>query len=164
MTLLFGPPVSHAPSGYKCPFCFLLAGGETAMDSPEDVVLQTDLATALIASVWWPNNPGHVIAIPNGHYENVYDLPDAYGHAVHDVVRRVSIAMRAAYTCAGVSIRQHNEPAGGQDVWHYHVHVIPRFSGDDLQRTVPSSQIAVPEVRRPYAHRLRQRLLAHTES
>ncbi len=133
------------------------------MDSPEDVVLQTDLATALIASVWWPNNPGHVIVIPNGHYENIYELPDAYGHAVHDVVRRVSIAMRAAYDgCAGVSMRQHNEPAGGQDIWHYHVHVIPRFEDDALNQTVPSSDIAVPEVRGPYAHRLRQRVRTQT--
>jgi histidine triad (HIT) family protein len=81
-------------------------------------VLQTARATALIASVWGPGNPGHVIVIANRHYENIYDLPDAYGHAVHDAMRRVATAMRAAYDCAGISIRQHNEPAGGQEIWH----------------------------------------------
>ena len=151
--------VSYAPAGYECPFCFLLAGGETELDSPHDIVLQSARATALIASVWWPNNPAHVLVIPNEHHENIYDLPEVYGHAVHDVVRRVAIAMRTAYHCAGISVRQHNEPVGGQEIWHYHVHVIPRFQDDDLRRSVPSSTVAPLDVRRPYAQRLRQRLV-----
>ena len=40
--------------------------------------------------------------------------------------------MKTAFGCPGVSTRQHNEPAGNQDVWHYHVHVFPRWHGDRL--------------------------------
>ena len=43
--------------------------------------------------------------------------------------------MKAAYNCDGVSTRQHNEPAGNQDVWHYHLHVFPRYAGDNLYST-----------------------------
>jgi histidine triad (HIT) family protein len=43
--------------------------------------------------------------------------------------------LRRAYACDGTSLRQHNEPAGNQDVWHHHVHVFPRFTGDELYRT-----------------------------
>lgn len=46
--------------------------------------------------------------------------------------------MKAAYGCDGVSTRQHNEPAGDQDVWHYHLHVVPRWHGDALDTTEPS--------------------------
>jgi histidine triad (HIT) family protein len=70
--------------------------------------------------------------IPAAHFENLYDLPDALGADIHRVARRVAIAMKTAYGCAGVSTRQHNESAGNQDVWHYHLHVFPRYPGDDL--------------------------------
>jgi diadenosine tetraphosphate (Ap4A) HIT family hydrolase len=52
------------------------------------------------------------------------------GHAIYDLVRR--IAMRHTYGCDGISTRQHNEPAGYQDVWHFHLHVFPRYHGDVL--------------------------------
>jgi hypothetical protein len=41
VTPMDGPAPSHASAGYECPLCFLLAGGETALDSPRDIVLQT---------------------------------------------------------------------------------------------------------------------------
>jgi len=53
-------------------------------------------------------------------------------------------------------VRQHNEPAGNQDAWHYHVHVFPRFAGDDLYHTRPYPRFVDPERRRPYAVRLRE--------
>ncbi|MFF0612731.1 HIT family protein [Nocardia tengchongensis] len=138
---------NHEPAGYDCPFCFLLVGGETPLDSPRDIVLRTDQATAFTASRWWPNNHGHVLVIPNAHHENLYDLPPEYGHAVHDVVRAIAIAMRATYACSGVSTRQHNEPPGGQDVWHYHVHVFPRYDGDNLYGSRPLPEHATGEQR-----------------
>ncbi|MEU6559651.1 HIT family protein [Nocardia nova] len=149
---------NHEPHGYDCPFCFLLAGGETPLDSPRDVVLRTELATAFTAARWWPGNLGHVLVIANDHYENIYDLPPRYGHAVHDVVREIAVAMRAAYGCDGVSTRQHNEPAGNQDVWHYHVHVFPRYHDDDLYRSNPLPGFAFGAQRWVYTDRLREQL------
>ncbi|WP_405138443.1 HIT family protein [Nocardia sp. NBC_01388] len=146
---------NHEPNSYDCPFCFLLIGGETPLDSPRDIVLRTDHATAFTASRWWPNNHGHVLVIPNAHHENLYDLPQEYGHAVHDVVREIAIAMRAVYGCDGVSTCQHNEPAGGQDVWHYHVHVFPRYHGDNLYGSHPLSEYAAGEQRWVYTDKLR---------
>ena len=151
-------PVSHRPPDYRCPFCFLLTGGETETDSPHDIVLRTERATALIASWWWQANPGNVIVIPNAHFENLYDLPAEFGHAVHDVVREVAIAMRAEYDCAGITTRQHNEPVGGQDVWHYHVHVVPRFPDDGFYGTAPAQRFTPRPRRQPYVDRLRGRL------
>lgn len=81
---------------------------------------------------WWPNNPGAVLVIPNDHFENVYDMPPALGAPLQSAVRDPALAMKAAYGCDGISTRQHNEPAGKQDVWHLHVHVFPRWEGDRL--------------------------------
>lgn len=88
--------------------------------------------TAFVASHWWPENPGHVLVIPNSHIENIYEFPPALGADLMAVTQRVAVAMKAAYGCEGVSTRQHNEPAGDQDVWHFHQHVFPRWAGDRL--------------------------------
>ena len=71
-----------------------------------------------------------------------------------DLVQRVAVAMRAAYACDGISVRQHNEPAGGQDVWHLHVHVFPRYDGDRLyERNLEARWVATDE-RAGYARAL----------
>lgn len=149
---------NHQPAGYVCPFCRLLRGDETGHNRVTDIVRQTNGATAFIAPRWWPNNRGHVLVVPNEHQENLYDLSPAAGHAVHDLVREVAIAIRATYGCDGTSTRQHNEPAGSQDVWHHHVHVFPRYVGDELYGTRPLPGFVSPEERLPYAERLRHHL------
>ena len=124
---------SHAPSDYVCPFCDIVAGRfENTVTNEQDVVLRTSAATAFVASHQWPNNAGHVLVIPNDHHENLYALPASLAEPIHETVRRVALALKVAFECPGVSTRQHNEPAGGQDVWHYHVHVFPRYHGDGL--------------------------------
>ncbi|WP_426247355.1 HIT family protein [Nocardioides sp. LHG3406-4] len=123
-------------------------------NQPGDVVGVTELAFARISPKWWPANPGAALVIPRAHHENVYDLPSAAGHAVWDLVQEVAVAMRTAYSCDGISIRQHNEPAGDQDVWHLHVHVFPRHHGDGLyERHRHSRWVDGPE-RAPYADAL----------
>ena len=47
-------------------------------------------------------------------------------------VRHTALAVKHAFGCSGISTRQHNEPDGNQDVWHYHVHVFPRYPNDGL--------------------------------
>ena len=69
-----------------------------------------------------------------------------------------AVAMRAAYGCNGISTRQHNEPAGGQDAWHYHFHVFPRYHDDDLYGSKPLPRFATGEQRWPHVEKLRARL------
>jgi histidine triad (HIT) family protein len=145
--------ITHAPPGYQCPFCALASGVDNARQ--QDIVRRTAGAMAFISPRWWPNNQGHVLVVPVQHYENLYDLPDTAGHAVHDLVRDVAIAIRATYGCGGTSTRQHNEPAGDQNAWHYHVHVFPRYTGDYLYTSLPDPEFVTAEQRQPYAQRLR---------
>lgn len=71
--------ISHAPSGYACPFCAIVAGHDNGLSGPADVVLRTADAFALVAAHWWPHDPGHVLVVPAAHHDNLYDLPAAVG-------------------------------------------------------------------------------------
>ena len=63
----------HALDDYICPFCLLIRGieNEHVYSNLEDIVYQDEAVTALITSHQWPNNKGHVIIIPNEHFENI---------------------------------------------------------------------------------------------
>lgn len=148
----------HAPEGYDCPFCAIVRGEERTGVATKrvDVVVRTDLLTAFVASHQWPNNPGHVLVIPNDHFENLYDLPAALAEPLQIAVQQIADAMKRAFDCPGISTRQHNEPAAGQDVWHYHVHVFPRFKHDHL---LASTRRRASDVERSLqAERIRQAL------
>lgn len=148
----------HEPANYTCPFCALLRGEDT-LKSEEDIVYQDKLVTAFISPKWWVNNPGHVIVIPNEHTENIYTITDDLLAKVYIVAKRVATAIRDNYDgCEGTSMRQHNEPAGNQDVWHFHVHVFPRYTDDQLYLNHENKRFVAPEERIPYAAILRRAL------
>lgn len=151
---------SHAPVHYRCPFCAIAAGQEVeyAYTIADDIVLHTDHVTGFISSHWWPRNQGHVILIPNAHYENIYTLPDDLGAALFRAARRVALALKLAYGCEGISTRQHNEPGGMQEVWHFHFHVFPRYYDDGLYIRTPERFMTNPCQRRPYAEKVRAAL------
>jgi histidine triad (HIT) family protein len=152
---------SHAPDGYQCPFCRIAAGVEEPDRGTKqrDVVYQDRRVTVFVANKWWPNNKGHVMIIPNQHFENLYVLPDDYAIDIHRAAKLVARAMKAEYSCQGISTRQHNEPAGNQIVWHYHLHVFPRYANDDLYAS--TGYYTDPEERVPYASQLREWIGRH---
>lgn len=154
---------SHQPDGYRCPACRIVAGEDIRDDYTKqtDVVYRDSAVTAWVSSAWWPGNAGHVLVVPNEHYENVYDIPEALLGAVQALGKRIALALKATYGCEGTSFRQHNEPAGNQELWHYHLHVFPRYSGDDLYVRTPERRDTTPNERSPYAQRLRQYLSQH---
>lgn len=154
---------NHAPADYVCPLCQIVRGEATDKGSQEeDVIYRDDAATAFVAGKWWRSNPGHVIIVPNQHFENLYDLPAEIGHAIFDVSRRAAMALKKAYGCAGVSTRQHNEPAGNQDVWHYHLHVFPRYEGDNLYLNHHDVYWPSQDEKKPYAEKLKNAFTLYT--
>ena len=139
---------NHAPEDYVCPFCLIAQGAENngVASRRDDIVYRNESVTAFIGSGQWPNNPGNVIVVPNEHFENIYDLPVHFAAKIHEAAQAIAIAMKTALACDGVSTRQHNEPAGNQEVWHYPLHVTPRFTGDNFYSTrrqdMPASERA----------------------
>lgn len=148
---------NHAPENYVCPFCLLVRGreNENVASVQSDIVYRDGSVTAFIGSHQWPHNHGNTIVVPNEHYENIFDLPDHYSSEIQRVARAISLAMKEAYACEGISIRQHNEPAGYQDVWHYHVHVTPRYLNDEFYATYKEWELMLPGERAKHAEKLK---------
>jgi histidine triad (HIT) family protein len=134
------------------------SGRETDLNRRSDVVLRDDETTAFVSPRWWEGNPGHVIVVPSSHFPNLYEIPDDALGAVYATAQRVAVALKEAYGCQGTSTRQHNDGAAGQEVWHFHVHVFPRYENDRLYARDAEHRWTTPEERAPYAERLREAL------
>jgi len=152
---------NHEPKNYICPFCKITSGIEDKFvyTRQADIFYQDQFITAFIASHWWPNNKGHIIIIPNDHVENIYDLPDNLSDQIHHFEKKATIALKKVYQCDGVSSRQHNEPCGNQDVWHYHLHIFPRYKNDQLYLLNDEKKLSSPEERTPFAIQLKKYFL-----
>jgi histidine triad (HIT) family protein len=78
-----------------------------------------------------PVNPGHVLVIPTRHVVSVRDLDGASGAEVFRVACHVAAALEASgVRCEGVTLFLADGPVAGQEVFHVHLHVIPRYRGD----------------------------------
>ena len=147
---------NHRPENYICPLCQIAKGEVTDKGNQEPSVIWRDASvTVFIAGKWWRSNPGHVIVIPNAHIENIYDMPEEMGHTIFDASKKVAIALKETYKCDGVSTRQHNEPAGNQDVFHYHLHVFPRYEGDNLYINHNDTYWPTQEEKQSYVDKLK---------
>ena len=105
-----------------------------------------------------PRSPGHTLVIPKSQARNILDVaPDDLCH-VMQVTQKVARAAIGTFGAEGVTIQQFNESAGGQVVFHLHVHVIPRKAGVALKP--PASEREKPEVLAEHAKRLSQALTA----
>ena len=79
-----------------------------------------------------PLNMGHTLVIPKAHYIDIFETPETELSNVHKVSKRISIAVKKATAADGISIIQQNGKAAGQDIFHLHVHAVPRFEGQKL--------------------------------
>jgi len=91
-----------------------------------------------------PRAAGHALVIPKAPARNLLDVAPADLAAVMAVAQRVAQAQMKVFAAEGITVTQHNEKAGGQEVFHLHVHVIPRHAGIDLRP--PLSYKEAPEV------------------
>ena len=80
-----------------------------------------------------PRAPGHTLVIPKAPVRNIFDAaPADLGH-VMAVTQKIARAALQVFAADGITVQQFNEPAGGQVVFHLHVHVIPRKDGVPLK-------------------------------
>lgn len=80
-----------------------------------------------------PRGDGHCLVIPKAPSRNLLDVSDASLAAVMRTTQKLARAVMKAFAADGVTVQQFNESAGGQVVFHLHVHVIPRFEGVALR-------------------------------
>jgi histidine triad (HIT) family protein len=141
--------VDTSPPG-QCIFCRLAAGEIPSAKVFED---EQTIAFMDIGQV----NPGHVLVASKRHAVTLLDLtPDEAG-AVMRTAQRVARAVQAAFDPEGISLFQANGAAGGQTVFHFHLHVLPRHAGDGVGLGWPRKEPGMPALQ-DYAERLRQAL------
>ena len=108
----------------SCIFCDILAG-----ELPSSIVYQDEICSAFLDIQ--PVNPGHLLVIPNEHAAGLSDLDPEVGAHVFTVAQRIAGALRdSGLRCEGVNLFAADGAAAGQEVFHVHLHVIPRFRGD----------------------------------
>jgi histidine triad (HIT) family protein len=81
-----------------------------------------------------PLNEGHTLVVPKEHYATIFEAPEELVAHLHRIVKRVALAVRESTKADGISIIQQNGKAAGQEIFHLHVHVIPRYEGQKLPR------------------------------
>lgn len=104
------------------------------------VVSETSDVFVLVAPL--ALNPGHSLVVPRRHIRDVYALPEELAGPILATAARVARAAKRAFSADGVTLRQHNDAAGGQEVFHFHLHVIPRFLGDGERFDAPPRLIS----------------------
>ena len=147
---------NHEPKDYVCPFCQLINGQDGEINTTEHIVYQDQNTLAFVSPKWWINNPGNVLVVPRKHVENIYDVSDKVIGDVYKTAKKVAVAIKTTYPADGISTRQHNEPDGNQDVWHFHVHVFPRFKNDNLYQNHEKKEWVGNEQRMIYVNKLKK--------
>lgn len=113
-------------SNDDCVFCKIIAG-----DIPCFKVYEDEHTLAFMDIN--PANRGHALAIPRKHEPDLMDSTDETLAVTIAAARRVARAVQAAVEPDGINLVQANGPGAAQSVFHLHLHVIPRFEGDDLK-------------------------------
>lgn len=105
-----------------------------------------------------PRSPGHTLVIPKASARNILDIdPESLAHVAR-TAQKIAIAARKAFNADGITLAQYSEQAGGQVVFHLHVHIMPRKAGVPLLPA--ASRKEDPEVLKEHAARLADALKA----
>jgi histidine triad (HIT) family protein len=150
----------HAPDNYICPICLGVQGveNEHTLIVANDIVYRDKHVMVFVASYFIGRNEGHLIVVPNNHYEHIYDLPDEVGAHIFKIAKKMAALMSVAYGCAGVTTLQNNGPAAGQHAFHYHLHLFPRYADDDIYAHMNAKRQTTPAERAVFVEKIRELL------
>lgn len=109
----------------SCIFCKIVNG-----EVPDYKLYEDDEFIVILDR--FPSAPGHTLIIPKEHADDIFGLDAAKAGRAFALAGAIAKKIRAALGCEGVNILQNNGEAAGQTVPHFHVHVIPRYSGDSV--------------------------------
>ncbi|MBI3634462.1 MAG: HIT family protein [Candidatus Yonathbacteria bacterium] len=109
-----------------CLFCKIIAG-----EIPAQKVYEDEYTLAFLDI--HPVNIGHTLVVPKTHYVNLYETPDETLSRIMTVVKKLSVAVKTAMNADGINIEMNNDPVAGQIIFHSHIHIVPRFSGDGFK-------------------------------
>lgn len=118
-----------------CIFCKLANGEIPSSTVYEDEVFRVILDLS-------PASRGHALILPKEHFTDLCDLDETVAAKVLSVAAKLGRAMKESLGCAGFNIVQNNGVAAGQTVFHFHVHIIPRYeNGPDIISWTPGASL-----------------------
>ncbi len=104
-----------------------------------------------------PNNKGHVLVVPKQKFRNIFDLDRETFLAMAATAHMIARALKESLGADGVNIVMNNEPAAGQEVFHAHMHIIPRFENDGVFGNLKKTSYAEGEIN-TFAEKIRTAL------
>ena len=110
----------------ECIFCKLING-----EIPANKIYEDDSVMAFLDIA--PVNKGHTLIIPKQHHEDIFDIPEELLTHISSTAKKLTPAIIKGVKAEGVNLTQNNKKAAGQVVFHYHLHIVPRFSDDGLE-------------------------------
>ena len=97
---------------------------------PASIVYEDDLVLAFLDIT--QATKGHTLVITKAPYKNIFEVPtDTLKHLI-GVVQKLAVAVTSAFDCLGVNILNNNNETAGQTVFHYHMHILPRYEKEEL--------------------------------
>ena len=108
----------------NCIFCKIAAGEIPSATIYEDADFRVILDIE-------PASKGHALILPKEHYANLYELPEELASKVLVVAKKVVTAMTEVLGCDGYNVLQNNGEVAGQTIFHFHLHLIPRYADGD---------------------------------
>ena len=108
----------------NCVFCEIIA----KRIDPELTVFENEYLIGHVSLHQKPRNRGHLLVLPKKHIPTIYELTEELEAPLMSALRLLARNIKSAYGAQGIQIRQNNESAAGQDVFHLHFHVIPRLN------------------------------------
>lgn len=108
----------------NCIFCKIAAGEIPSATLYEDDDFRVILDLG-------PASKGHALILPKNHYRNLYDIDDEVASKAILLAKKMITKLTDVLNCDGYNIVQNNEEAAGQTVFHYHMHLIPRYEADN---------------------------------
>jgi len=104
---------------------------------PANIIYEDDLVIAFLDIS--QATLGHTLVITKREYENIFELDDKISAHLYKVVVKLSKAINKAFNPSGLNILNNNGQVAGQTVFHYHIHIIPRYNESDVNFTLTNN-------------------------
>ena len=109
----------------NCIFCKIIGG-----EIPSNTIYEDDEFKVILDAS--PASKGHALILPKEHYADIYEIDEkTAGHAMQ-LAKKLAKHMTDVLKCDGFNIVQNNHEIAGQTVFHFHMHLIPRYKGDQV--------------------------------
>lgn len=118
----------------NCIFC-KIANGEI----PSYTIYEDDKFKAIFDLN--PSTKGHAIILPKEHFRNLFYLDESYARDALIVAKKIALAMKEVLNCDGLNILQNNEEIAGQTIFHFHIHLIPRYTNDGISLNMVTGEL-----------------------